>query len=154
MRPRPALALSGKHGVWQADAAGGGGTAVALWWQLASARAGGQWRHDGREFRLLGSRPIHPHLVVHGNLAHAYDGAARQQRTTWGLAMEHTGLAALPALVPLAEVYGDDRDPATRWNLGLRYGVMPERLSLDVAYGSAFGNRRSSLLQLGFKLGF
>ncbi|HET7862834.1 MAG TPA: hypothetical protein VFL86_00370 [Burkholderiaceae bacterium] len=145
------LALLGKHGLWQAAPGDGPGAALALSWQIAEARTpGGSWHHEGSELRLIGSQPLDEDVTLHANIGHAHNVEDRMHSTSWGVALEHAPLSALAGLAPMAEVFGDDRDPVW-WNLGLRYSVIAEKLCVDASYGRQAGR---SLLTVGFKLAF
>jgi len=145
------LALLGKHRLWEAQ---GGGEALALSWQLAEARTpGGTWHHEGSELRLIGTRALSDELTLHANMGHAHNVEDRMHSTTWGIALEHAPLHALPGLAPMFEVFGDDRD--TTWgSLGLRYAAIADRLSVDASYSRPLKGGSRSLLTVGFKFSF
>lgn len=145
------LALVGKSSLWQASADQGSGAALALSWQIAESRTpGGTWHHEGSEVRLIGSRPLDDSMTVHANVGHAHNVEDRMHSTSWGVALEHAPLSGFAGLAPMAEIYGDDRDPVW-WNLGLRYAVVAEKLCVDASYGRQADR---SLLTVGFKLAF
>ena len=151
---RTGLTLSGKSQLWQAETANGDGAALSLAWQLAGARTpNGNWRHEGSELRLLSSQPLSDKLSLHLNLGHAHNVVDHAHVTTWSAALEHSPVAALGGLAPMAELYGDDRSPAS-WNLGLRLTAIPDRLVLAGAWGRQFKHNGASLMTLGFKLMF
>lgn len=146
--------LGGKHGLWQADATQGDGAAWALSWQIAAVRpAGDSWRREASEVRLITSRPLNDALTLHANLAHLRSSADGIRSTAWGLALEHAPLNVVPGLAPMAELVGDDRDPAG-WNLGLRYAAIADKLFFDASYGRRFSRAPASLLTAGFKFAF
>jgi hypothetical protein len=140
--------------LWQGAGSDGDGTALALAWQIAQTRTpGGTWQHEGSELRLIGTRPVDPSYTLHANVGHAHNVENRTQGTTWGVALEHAPMQALPGLAPMAEISGDDRDPAW-WNLGLRYTAATAHLSVDASYGRMFTRSWRSLLTFGLKLAF
>lgn len=143
------LALVGKTGLW--TGAGDTPAGLTLAWALRWGKDDGQpHRHAGTGFNLVYSRPLPAYLTLHANLGHARDEQSRQRSTTWGLALEHAGFGPV---APMAEFFGDDREPAW-WNLGLRWTVVPEKVFVDVSYGRQMSSVQPSLLTAGFKIAF
>jgi hypothetical protein len=146
------LAVGGKTGLWRG--AGEDGAALALGWEIVGSRASqGSLQHAATGLTLIGSLPLADTLTLHANLGHARDETDHRRSTTWGLALEHAGLGLAARWVPVAEVYGDDRERPW-WNLGLRYSVVAEKLVIDMAYGRQFGSARPSTLTVGFTATF
>lgn len=124
------LALVGKTALW--SGAGDNPAGLTLAWGLQWAKADGDSRrHAATDLNLVYSRPLPAELTLHANLGHSRDELGKQRSTTWGLALEHAGFGPV---APMAEFFGDDREPAW-WNLGLRWTVVPEKVFLDVSYG-------------------
>lgn len=96
------------------------------------------------------SRPLPAELTLHANLGHARDEIGKQRSTTWGLALEHAGFGPV---APMAEFFGDDREPAW-WNLGLRWTAVPERVFVDFSYGRQMSSAQPRMLTAGFKIAF
>jgi hypothetical protein len=141
------LALVGKTALGASD----GALPWALAWGLGWQRAPGEgWRHAETTASLLLSREVWAGGSLSVNLGHAHDAPARQGRTTWGLGVEQ---AAGGTLAVAGEFYGDDRG-APWWNLGLRWTLLPERLSLDASYGQQITGGRPQRLTLGAKFSF
>ncbi len=141
------LALLGKTALNAADAP----LPLALGWAVAWQRSPGTgWRHAETGVTLLAGSELAPdrHLVL--NLGHMRDAAARQGRTSWGAGLEQ---AAGANWAVAGELYGDDRE-APWWNLGLRWSAVPERVTLDIAYGRQMASGRPKLLSVGAKLSF
>lgn len=145
------LSLAGKTGLWQA---GAGGAALALSWWLDSAKAPAHsWRHVGTGVNLLATAPLGAGHQLHGNLGHSRDHVTHRQSTTWSLAIEHGGLGQHKAWAPMAELFGDDREPPW-WNLGLRVTVVADKAWLDLSWGRQISAAKPALVTLGLKLGF
>jgi len=146
------LAVGGKTRLWQGQAAQGDeAPTLALAYGLASVKSSGdRWRHAATALNLAYSRPLANALTLHANLGHARDEIGKARATTWALALEHAGFGAL---APMAEVFGDDREPAW-FNLGLRYAAVAEKFFLDASWGRPLRDSRASLLTLGFKFAF
>lgn len=145
------IALNGKTRLWQGEAQAGEAPALTLGYAAVWDRSSGQgWRHAGVDAKLLYTRALAAHLMVHANLGHARDAAGGRSATTWGLAFEHAGFGGL---APMAELFGDDRE-APWWNLGLRWTVAPEALFIDVSHGRQVAPGTPRLTTLGMKFSF
>jgi hypothetical protein len=141
------LALVGKTALTAADAP----VPLALGWALGWQRSPGTgWRHAETSVALLASIELAPGRQLVMNLAHVRDAAVRQGSTGWGVGMEQ---AAGADWAVAGELYGDDRE-APWWNLGLRWSAMPERVTLDIAYGRQIAGGRPQRLSVGAKLSF
>ena len=148
------LALGGKTTLWQGEGHEDEVAALALAWQVVGASLPGEsWRHAGSGLNLIASVPVAAALTLHANLGHARAELDRQDATTWGLAVEHTGFGAGQRWAPMAEIFGDDRERPW-WNLGLRYTAVPEKVFIVFSYGRQFTSERPSVLKLGFKAAF
>lgn len=110
---------------------------------------GSSLRYADHFLNFVTTVPAGPWLV-HGNLGTAHDHRAGLDSTTWGAAVERTGLGSFDAM---AEVYGDDRT-APWWNLGLRFTAIAERLFFDASYGRQIDSARAKLVSVGFKYAF
>ena len=141
------VGLSGKTGLWSNDSGSGLSLAYALDW---SKESGGSWVHSGSGVGLIYSRPLISGLMLHTNLGHARDEVDNLASTGWGVALEHEGFGSI---APMAEVFGDDRS-APWWNVGLRWTVQPDKVFLDVAYGSQMISGRPDTASVGFKVAF
>lgn len=138
------MALAGKTALPATEA-------WALAWGLAWQRAPGSgWRHAESAASLLVAGEAWAGGTWVANLGHARDMQARQGSTTWGLGLEQ---AVGESVAVAGEFHGDDRQ-APWWNLGLRWEVLPERLSLDLSYGRQISTGRPQRLTLGAKLSF
>lgn len=85
-----AMALSGKHGLWESAPEGEEASALALSWQVAQLRAtGGHWRSLGQEVRVIGTQPLDSAWTLHVNLGHAHAAQGGSHSTLWGTALEH-----------------------------------------------------------------
>lgn len=145
-----AAALSGKTQLWSA---GDDGAALTLAYGLSARRDGSRWTQSARDAALVGSWPLGA-VTLHANLGHVREVPTRLKSTTWGLAVEHEGwsLGSL-RLAPVAEVFGDDRDPA--WGaLGLRLSVVPDRLSMDASWSRQAGAAKARITSIGLTLSF
>lgn len=140
--------LNGKTRLWQ-DASDGPTLTVA--YALSSLALPGQrWHASTSAVRLVLSQPLSPSLTLHVNTGHARDAYTGSSSTPWAVAIE---AAALGSVAPMAEVFGDDRHQP--WcNLGLRAGVVRERVYLDASYGRQLSSAASRWLTLGVKLVF
>jgi hypothetical protein len=147
------LAISGKTGLWKStdkdDASG-----LALSWQLLSSKVpGGAWRHTETSVNLLWSMPLATHHTLHVNLGHSRQEVDKRRATTWGLGFEHAGLGGDGRWIPVAELYGDDRERPW-WNLGLRLVAVPDKLFVALSYGRQWTQERPTLITLSLKAAF
>jgi hypothetical protein len=118
---------------------------------IAWARPSGEGtRHAASAVSLLHTRGLGDSVILHANLGHSRDEQQGRGSTAWGVALEHAGWAGM---APMAELIGDDRE-APAWNLGLRWSVLPESLTLDLAYGRRIVGGRPSSLSVGATLAF
>jgi hypothetical protein len=123
---------------------------VTLAYALGAARApGGSFRHSSTQVRLVATVP-HAGWLLHADVGAARSETDQVDSTTWGLAVERSGVGALDLM---AEVFGDDRtDP---WvNLGVRWSMLPRRLMLDASFGMQLDAARARLLTVGLKFAF
>lgn len=145
-----AVELNGKTGLWR----GGDGDdapALTLAYTVIGARLGGaSWHHVGTGARLVHTRLLHSDWLLHANLGHLRNERSHASSTTWGLAIEHTGIGAI---APMAELFGQDRAPAW-WNLGVRAALVRDALFVDASFGQQMNAARSRLLTVGFKVAF
>jgi hypothetical protein len=144
------LVVSGKTGLWKTpdpdDA-----TSLALSWLLQAAQPpGGAWRHVGTGLNLLWTLPVATAYSFHANLGHNRKGLDKRQSTTWGLGFEHAGLGAQRRWMPMAELFGDDRERPW-WNLGLRFAAVPEKLFVALSFGRQFGTERPTLVTFSLR---
>ncbi len=112
---------------------------------------------DSGEIKLVYSGAVAEAWTVHASLGHARESGQglRARATTWGLALEQEGFAALPALAPMFELLGNDRDSRPAWNAGLRLTAIKDRLWLDVSYGRSWVSPdKPRLITAGVKLDF
>ncbi len=148
------VALVGKTAVWTAAPSAALPDALALAWGVIGARIGSDgWRHAGTEVALLYTRPVAAGWLAHANLGHARNALTRTGTTTWGVGIEYEGRDGGGRWVPVAEIFGDDRDRPS-WNVGLRHAVAAERWQVDVSYGRQFSTARPSWLTIGTKFAF
>ena len=140
--------FNGKTRLWQGASEE---PTLTLAYALSALELPGQrWRHGASALKLVLSQPLPSALTLHANVGHARDERAGASSTTWALAVE---AAAIGAIAPMAEVFGDDRQPA--WcNLGLRAGVARERLFVDASYARQLSSAARRWLTLGVKLVF
>lgn len=138
--------LAAKTAIVPGDDASWSISTAVLW---ASVNGQGN-RHAATALNLLHTRSLGPTLTLHANLGHGRDQEARASSTTWGIALEHAGWGPV---APMGELYGDDRS-APWWNLGLRWTAVPDRLTLDVAWGRQIAGGRPTALSAGLKVAF
>ena len=145
--------LGGKSRLWQGDAQRA--PALVLAWSIAHQReSAGGWQHAASSIDLVATTPLGDASVVHLNLGHARDEAARQGATSWAAAVEHDGFA-IGGLnwAPMAELYGDDRQPP--WaGVALRTTLVAERLYLGLSYARQLSGDKPRLLTAGVKFAF
>lgn len=110
----------------------------------------GSLRGSASELRAVLTVPARGWLV-HANLGPAYDHRVRQWSTLYGVALERPG--ALGPVDLMGEVFGTDREGASA-QLGVRWGVRPERLFLDASVGRSFRSSGERLVSIGLKYAF
>jgi hypothetical protein len=143
--------LNGKTRLWRGVGSDVDAPALTLAYALSSLKVAGEARrHSASEVQLAYTRTLRSGALLHANLGHARDERARARTTTWGLAVE---AAPWGAWTPMAEAFGDDRQPAW-WNLGLRAAVVRERLFVDGSYGRQLSGASPHWVTLGVKLVF
>lgn len=123
------------------------GLAASLGWQ-GSPQA--SLRRATSSVSLLHTRGLGGAFTLHANLGHQQQHLDHQRSTSWGLALEHVGWGPVALM---GEAYGDDRS-APWWGMGARWSVLPDRLSLDLAWGRQVTGGRPSLGSVGLKLSF
>lgn len=129
----------------------GPSSALSLSYGVAWARPDSQsWRHAATRVGVVHTRSLPGDSTLHVNLGHVRHQEDRRSATTWGIALEHAGAAAL---VPMAELVGDDRN-APCWNLGLRWTPFSIPLSFDMAYGQQLTAGRPRVLAIGLTQAF
>jgi hypothetical protein len=144
----PGLRLGGKTEVWKGK--GDDAPALAIAWGIASVKpAGSGWKTGTVDAVAVASMPL-AGMTLHLNIGHERDVIGRTSATPWGIAIEHPGFGAW---APMAEIFGDDRDPAW-WNLGLRYTLAKDQAFVDLSWGRQMSSARPTLLTAGFKFVF
>lgn len=144
----PGLRLGGKTEVWKG--AGDDAAAVTIAWGISSVKpAGSGWKTGTLDAVAVASMPL-AGMTLHVNIGHERDVIGRTSTTPWGIAIEHPGFGAW---APMAEIFGDDRDPAW-WNLGLRYTLAKDQAYVDLSWGRQMSSARPTLLTAGFKFVF
>lgn len=141
------VGFAGKTGLWRNEAGAGLSLAYSLDW---SKESGASWAHSGSRVGLVYSHRLPKGLTLHSNLGHSRDEGVHATSTGWGVALEHEGFGSV---APMAEFFGDDRSPPW-WHVGLRWTVKPDKVFLDVSYGSQMITGRPDMASLGFKLAF
>ena len=139
-------ALAGKVSLVPGDEASWSVSGAVLW--LAEPSQGNQ--HAATSVNLLHTRALGKQFTLHANLGHLRDTLAQRAATTWGLALEHAGWGPVALM---GELIGDDL-AAPAWNIGLRWTVVPEQWTLDIAYGQQMVGGRPKALSLGVKFSF
>jgi len=140
--------LNGKTRLWQgADEA----PTLTVAYTLSSLASPGPHAHrSGGALKLVLSQPLPAALTLHANAGHVRDARSGLSSTAWAVALE---AAAIAGVAPMAEVFGDDRQPA--WcNLGVRVGAVRERVYIDASYGRQLSSAATRWLTLGFKVVF
>lgn len=107
-------------------------------------------RHAASAVNLLHTRSLGANFTLHANLGHARDVHTRRHATTWGLALEHAGWGPVALM---GELIGNDL-AAPAWNLGLRWTVVPEQWTVDMAYGQQMVGGQPVAWSLGLKRAF
>jgi len=158
-----AIATSSIEGERSTLAAAGGKTYLreltdeqagfTLAYSFAGSRPGGMdWHYDVTALLGVVTVPLRKDLLLHANLGASYARAERDTTAIWAGAVEFLRVGAT-AFDLMAEAFGTQRDPL--WlNLGVRYTVAPERVSVNASIGAQGGSDRAKLATLGFKLNF
>ncbi|MEO6407917.1 MAG: hypothetical protein ABIO45_04100 [Burkholderiaceae bacterium] len=145
-----AIGLSGKTGLFSADAASAAPFDLALAWRLTALRvAGTGFRHEGTAVVLVASRPLGAGFTAHANLGWSRSEASRASSTTWNVAAEAVVASGFELM---AEVYGDDRDRPWR-GVAARWAPAPH-LSFGLSWARQSAHPRSRFASVGVKLGF
>jgi hypothetical protein len=143
------LRLGGKTALNDAAA---GLPAFTLAWELAGARpAGGSFSLEDPTALAVTSLTLRPALQLHANLGWSHSRSAQRSSTLWAVAVEQ---AATDRLDLMAEVYASDRERSPWMAAGLRWALVPDKLSIDASAGLqpvSAGQRR---VTLGLKAGF
>jgi hypothetical protein len=124
---------------------------LAVAWSYTGARSSGAgWATY--EAALIGvlSVPLRPDWLIHSNLGWTYRHAERSGALFWALATERTGLGVVDLM---AETFGSGRE-SPWFNAGLRWWVLPERLSFNGSAGIKPAGGRETLYTVGAKLQF
>lgn len=124
-----------------------------LAYSFAGARPNGMgWQYDVTALLGVATVPLRKDVLLHANLGASYSRAERDTTAIWAGAVEFLQVGAT-AFDLMAEAFGTQRDPL--WlNLGVRYTVVPERVSVNASFGAQGGSERAKLATLGFKLNF
>jgi len=124
---------------------------LAVSYALSGLKPSGERaRRDGSQ--LLGIATLDKgDWLYHANLGWSHTHEDSLNHAVWGLAVEK--LSVFGPVDLMAEVFGEHRtDP---WfQVGARWTVVPQFLSLDGAYGIQAGSSRPRQASLGFKLKF
>ena len=143
------LKLGGKTALNEAAA---GQPAFTLAWELAAARpAGGSLALEDTSALAVTTLTLRPALQLHANLGWSRSRSQRRSSTLWAVAVEQ---AASDRLDLMAEVYASDRDPAPWMAAGLRWALVPDKLSIDASAGLQASSARARRITLGVKAGF
>jgi hypothetical protein len=127
-----------------------GQTGIAVAYGIGAARDDTQrWKHEATWLYGIATRSLREGLLVHANLGWARSQSARQDSTTWGLALEWT---AAPKLTLSAETYGDDRGKP--WLGGGVWVPLTEQFSVNASYGVQASNPRVRQFTAGFNFEF
>jgi hypothetical protein len=141
------VAVGGKTGLIELKP---GQTGVALAYGLGAAKdSGSSWSHETSALNLIATRSLRDGLLAHANLGWSRSQSARQDSTTWALALEW---AVSPKLTLSAETYGDDR---TRpWVGAGLWSPITEQFSVNVSLGAQSSNPRVRQITAGFNFEF
>lgn len=143
------LRLGGKTALNEAAA---GQPAFALAWELAAARpAGGSLSLEDTTALAVTSLKLRPALQVHAHLGWSHSRSQERNSTLWAVAVEQ---AASDRLDLMAEVHASDRVRAPWVAAGLRWALVPDKLSIDASAGLQASSARARRVTLGVKAGF
>lgn len=143
------LRLGGKTALNEAAA---GQPAFALAWELAAARpTGGSFSLEDTSALAVTSLKLRPALQLHANLGWSHSRSQKRNSTLWAVAVEQ---AASDRLDLMAEVHASDRDRAPWVAAGLRWALVPDKLSIDASAGLQASSTRARRVTLGVKAGF
>jgi hypothetical protein len=132
--------------------AGSGQPAFALAWELASVRsAGGSHALEDTTAQAVTSLMLRPALQLHANLGWTRSRSSGRSSTLWALALERSASERLDLM---AEVYASDRDRSPWIAAGLRWSVVPDKLSIDASAGLQTSGARPRRMTLGLNAGF
>ncbi len=93
--------------------------------------------------------PLGQDRFLHFNAGWVRHQALGVSRATWGVGGE---LPLTARLIAIAETYGE-ATTGTRYQLGLRMWVIPQRVQIDTTYGNQFGqSERERWLTVGVRL--
>jgi hypothetical protein len=106
---------------------------------------GGRWRHQLSGLTALASLTLDEQWALHLNAGHARDHLARADATPYAAGIAWT---PLQNWLLFAEIGGQDRAPLTQ-GAGLRWWLIPDRLSLDAAISRICGTAGSHTRSLG-----
>lgn len=102
--------------------------------------------HDSVSLALVATQALQEGWLAHANLGWAHSRQARQDTTTWNLAVEKSLRQGLDVM---GEVYGDDRQRP--WvGGGIRWSFS-DTLSWNAAYAVQTASPQVKLLSVGFK---
>lgn len=147
--------LGAKVALLTADEADPDGLRVGLNVLLGATREpGASWQQDHSQAALIVSHGVGKWGQVDLNLGHAREIPSRLVSTVWGLSWQgpQQELSA-GGLAPVAEFYGDDREPA--WvAIGLRWALPGGALKLDISGARRLRGEPTPLLNLGLTATF
>jgi hypothetical protein len=141
------FAVGSKSQIWKSPAGGDLAFTLGLAWNRES---GSGMRFSNADTRLVYSQPALAGTTVHVNLGHTRDVPGNRNASFWGLALEHEGFGPV---APMAELYSDGTGSA-RWNLALRFTLVPDKVFVDASHGRQTGNGQPPLTTVRFKLAF
>jgi hypothetical protein len=124
------------------------GVAVAYGFGAARSDASG-WKSEAAWATLIATRTLREDLLLHANLGWTRSRSARQDSTTWAMALEWT---ASPRLTLSAETYGDDRGKP--WVACGIWSPLSARFSVNASLGLQTSNPRVRQVTAGFNFEF
>ncbi|HEY2926189.1 hypothetical protein [Piscinibacter sp.] len=125
-------------------------TGVAVAYGLGAAKDDTSgWKHVASWTTLIATRSLREGLLAHANLGWSRSQSAKQNSTTWALALEWT---AAPKLTLSAETYGDDRGKP--WVGGGIWSPLTEQFSVNASFGVQTSNPRVRQITAGFNFEF
>lgn len=126
---------------------------VALAYSFIGTRPSGMgWRYDYTSLVGVVTVPMRKDLLVHANLGASRSRVDEETNAIWAVAAEFLQVAR-PGFDLMVETFGNQRDPL--WlNVGVRYAVVPERLTVNASFGIQGGSEQAKLATIGFKLNF
>lgn len=149
--PLASDAAAAPRTTWTTQLAADGTRLTLAWGTGAENTAGHAWNEEGSAVSGVLSIPLSGPFTLHANLGGSKARFTGQRNAGWALALERAGNHRVDIM---AELFDDDRTRHPWAQVGLRWVVVPGRLTLDARYGTATAGPHDHAVTLGARIAF